>query len=126
MGTTIARGLLDAGLLQRRQVWAGAKTQATCDEVARALEIETATDYRDFLPDAGIVTFEDAETGDQIEVDTGDPSVRAAYAHLAQRRWQELEHQFRRDRIDFVPIRTDRDYLPALRTFFRTRERRAR
>jgi len=78
------------------------------------------------LPDAGLVTFEDAETGDQIEVDTGDPSVRAAYAHLIERRRQELEHRFRKERIDSVPIQTHRDYIPALRTFFRNRERRAR
>jgi uncharacterized protein (DUF58 family) len=82
--------------------------------------------HEEELPDAGIVTFEDAETGDQIEVDTSDSSVRAAYAHLAQRRRQELEHRFRRDRIDSVLIRTHQDYIPALRTFFRNRERRAR
>ena len=39
MGTTIARGLLETGLVSRRQVWAGAKTQATCEEVARTVHI---------------------------------------------------------------------------------------
>jgi len=32
--------------------------------------------------------------------------------------------QFRRNRIDSISLRTDQDYLPALRTFFRQRERR--
>ena len=57
MGTTILRGLLDAGLVTRRQAWATAKTQATCDEVARTLEVETATEYGDLLRDAGIVVL---------------------------------------------------------------------
>ncbi len=57
MGTTIARGLLDAGLVGRRQVWAGAKTEATCEEVSRVLEIEAATDYGPYLTDAGVVVL---------------------------------------------------------------------
>lgn len=57
MGTTILRGLLDAGMVTRRQVWAGAKTAATCEEVSRTLEIETATDYESFVPDAGIIVL---------------------------------------------------------------------
>ena len=78
------------------------------------------------LPDAGIVIFEDAETGEQIEVDTGDASVRAAYGHLVERRREEWVRAFRRKRIDSIALTTDEDYLPALREFFRTRERRRR
>ena len=78
------------------------------------------------LPDVGIVTFEDAETGEQIEVNTGNASVRAAFGHLLERRREELGHLFRRKGIDSIPLQTDKDYLPALRTFFRTRERRQR
>jgi len=78
------------------------------------------------LPDAGIVVFEDAETGEQIEVNTGDASVRAAYGHLVERRREEWARAFRRKRIDSIALTTDEDYLPALREFFRTRERRMR
>lgn len=78
------------------------------------------------LPDVGIVTFEDAETGEQIEVNTSNASVRSAYGHLAEKRREELEREFRRKRIDAVWLETDRDYLPALQVFFRTRERRLR
>ena len=78
------------------------------------------------LPDAGLVVFEDAECGDQIEVNTSDASVRAAYAHFVERRREEWERAFRRKRIDSIALTTDEDYLPALREFFRTRERRMR
>lgn len=78
------------------------------------------------LPDAGLVVFEDAETGEQVEVNTGDASVRAAYAHFVERRRDEWARALRRQRVDTIALSTDTDYLPALRTFFRTRERRRR
>ncbi len=78
------------------------------------------------LPDAGIVIFEDAESGEQIEVNTSDASVRAAYVNLVDRRREEWRKTFRRKRIDAIALATDEDYLPSLRTFFRTRERRRR
>lgn len=57
MGTTILRGLLDAGLVTRRQAWATAKTAATCEEVSRELGIEASTEYGDGLADAGVVVL---------------------------------------------------------------------
>lgn len=57
MGTTILRGLLDAGLVTRRQVWATAKTRATCEAVAGGLGIETAVEPGGLLEDVGIVVL---------------------------------------------------------------------
>ena len=76
------------------------------------------------LPNVGIVRLEDAETGEQIEVDTSNSSTRAAYLHLVDKRRNELLKELRRRRIDSISLRTDRDYLPALRAFFQQRERR--
>ncbi len=78
------------------------------------------------LPDAGIVVFEDAETGESIEINTSDASVRADYAHLVTRRRDDWQRTFRRKNIDAIALSTDQDYLPPLRAFFRTRERRRR
>lgn len=76
------------------------------------------------LPNVGIVRLEDAETGEQIEVDTSNASTRSAYLHLVDKRRNELIRELRRQRIDSISLRTDRDYLPALRSFFQQRERR--
>lgn len=78
------------------------------------------------LPNVGIVTLEDAETGEQIEIDTSDSAMRAAYLHLVDKRRTELLRELRRRRIDSISLRTDQDYLPALRAFFLQRERRRR
>lgn len=76
------------------------------------------------LPDVGLVTFEDAETGEQIVVNTSDRATRTAFLHLAEKRRHALLKTLRSKNIDAIPLRTDEDYLPAMRTFFRTRERR--
>lgn len=76
------------------------------------------------LPDLGRVTLEDAETGEQIEINTSSRAVRAAYLREVQEREARWDREFRKRRIDSIPLRTDQDYVPALRTFFRNRERR--
>jgi pyrroline-5-carboxylate reductase len=55
MGQTLIRGMIDAELVTAGQVWAAARTQARCDEVAAALGVASMRDYRPMLADAGIV-----------------------------------------------------------------------
>jgi uncharacterized protein (DUF58 family) len=76
------------------------------------------------LPDVGRVTLEDAETGEQIEINTSSRAVRQQFLRAVEERRLHWQREFRRRRIDSIPLRTDQDYVPALRTFFRTRERR--
>ncbi len=76
------------------------------------------------LPDVGRLTLEDAETGEQIEIDTSSRSVRAAYLAAVDERNDKLKRLLRRNRIDSISLKTDADYMPALRNFFRLRERR--
>ena len=76
------------------------------------------------FPNIGIITLEDAETGEQIEVNTADRSTRARFNDLATRQQADLLRTLRRNNIDTVALRTGDDYLPALRTFFKQRERR--
>ena len=76
------------------------------------------------LPNIGILTLEDAETGQQIEINTADRNVRARFSALAEAQQAELRRVLRQNRIDRIDLRTGDDYLPALRTFFKNRERR--
>lgn len=77
------------------------------------------------LPDIGRITLEDAETGEQIEVNTSDRRVRETFRSRADELWRGWQDVFRGKKIDSIRLRTDQDYLPALRQFFKTRERRA-
>ena len=76
------------------------------------------------LPNVGIITLEDAETGEQIEINTADRSTRARFNALAETHRAELNQTLRRNNIDAVSLRTGENYLPALRSFFKQRERR--
>ena len=77
------------------------------------------------LPKMGTVRLEDAETGEILEVATGSAEVREAYAAAVAKRADKLSQELRRASVDRVSLRTDRDWLPALQTFFKNRERRA-
>ncbi len=76
------------------------------------------------LPDVGRVTLEDAETGEQYEVNTSDAAAQAQFRRAVAKRREELEMLLRKHGVDHIALRTGEDYLPALRTFFRERERR--
>ena len=76
------------------------------------------------LPNVGIITLEDAETGDQIEINTADRTTRARFNDLVNERDQELARVLRRNNIDAIALQTGKDYLPQLRSFFKQRERR--
>jgi uncharacterized protein (DUF58 family) len=76
------------------------------------------------LPDVGIVTLEDAETGAQIDVNTSSRAVRRGLFELNEERMRTLDRLLRSRRVDVVPLSTAEDYLIALRAFFDQRERR--
>jgi uncharacterized protein (DUF58 family) len=76
------------------------------------------------LPNIGIITLEDAETGDQIEINTGDRATRARFSGFVDQRDHELAFALRRNNIDAIALQTGKDYLPQLRSFFKQRERR--
>ncbi len=86
--------------------------------------VPVADPLEEALPDVGRVTLEDAETGEQYEVNTSDAAARALFQRAVLGRRAELETLLRKHGVDHIALRTGEDYLPALRTFFRERERR--
>ena len=76
------------------------------------------------LPDVGIVTLEDAETGAQIDVNTSSRAVRRGLFELNEERMRTLDRLLRSRRVDVVHLSTAEDYLIPLRAFFDQRERR--
>ena len=80
--------------------------------------------HEDALPAIGRIMLEDEETGDQIEIDTSSPRVRRRFEATARKRRDELSRLLRVTGIDAIPLRTDEDYLPALKAFFERREMR--
>lgn len=84
------------------------------------------TDPRDLeLPDVGLASLEDLESGEVILVDTSDRRVRAYYKHQAQRVVGERRQIFSRLGLDVVDVSTAGSYVGPLRDLFARRARRA-
>jgi uncharacterized protein (DUF58 family) len=66
------------------------------------------------LPDVGLILLEDAETGEQVLVDTSDPLLRRRLADQVGTREAQLAAAMRAGGVDPVRITTDQDLLAAL------------
>jgi uncharacterized protein (DUF58 family) len=77
-------------------------------------------------PEVGMAAVEDPETGEMVLLDLSSRRTRAALVDRCVRHSAARDRLFRRNKIDFIRIRTDQPYLGPLVQFFRVRERRAR
>jgi uncharacterized protein (DUF58 family) len=80
-------------------------------EVMALRVVDTADDE---LPDAGLVVVEDAETGEQLVVDSGDPLLRARFRAAAGERDASLAAGMRRAGVPVHRIDTTADLATAL------------
>jgi len=78
------------------------------------------------LPDLGLVVIQDAETGEQLYVDTNDRGFRKRFAELASSREIELRAAFREAGVDALELATDDDLVDALLRFADLRRSRSR
>lgn len=73
------------------------------------------------LPDVGLMKVRDAETGQEMYIDTSSAAVQRA-----QRQWWNTQSAtlgdiLKKSRVDSVSVRTDQDYVKALMTLFAQR-----
>ncbi|MCM5678465.1 DUF58 domain-containing protein [Schlegelella sp. S2-27] len=78
------------------------------------------------LPDLGIVPMQDAETGEQLLVDTHDAGFRQRFAAAARQREAQLRIAFGDAGVDALELSTDDDLIDAIRRFVGLRKLRAR
>lgn len=84
------------------------------------------SDRRDHeLPDVGLATFEDLESGEAVVVDTSDAKVRAHYARAMKELADARRQTFYRLGLDAVEIDTGGSFVTPLRDLFARRARRA-
>lgn len=76
------------------------------------------------LPALGRLVLRDAETGEVVELHTGDLRKRLAFAERQAKAQSDLARLFRSAGIDAIQLRTDQPYGAALAKFFETREKR--
>jgi uncharacterized protein (DUF58 family) len=115
--TRAARG---TGPLPRETHTALRQTNRRHDVVA----VHVADRFESELPALGRLILEDAETGEVIELNTGNARHRAGFASRQQKQHAELARQLRSAGVDTIQLRTDVPYAAALGRFFEAREKR--
>ena len=78
------------------------------------------------LPDVGPLLMEDAETGEQLYVDTHDTAFRRRFREASERREVTLRDAFRKAGVDAVALSTDDDLVQAIVRMATLRRRRRR
>ena len=78
------------------------------------------------LPDIGLVTMRDAETGEQLLVDTHDLGFRRRFAAAAQAREDSLRTALAQAGVDTLELATDGDLMDAILRFADLRKQRSR
>ena len=69
------------------------------------------------MPDLGFLTFQDAETGEQLFVDTHARNFRARFAAAADARENALRSAFERSGVDVLELATENDVIDATMRF---------
>lgn len=78
----------------------------------------------DELPDLGLIPLKDAETGEEVLVDTSSKKVRQEYQKKRRIKKEKLRDHFLRMKIDTIELETNASYIRPLMTFFRRRMHR--
>ena len=98
----------------------------TSKMVQDLVAVQITDRYELELPALGRLVLRDAETGEVIEINTGDARRRDAFALRQAKALNETARLFRSAGIDSIQLRTDQPYGVELAKFFETREKRRR
>lgn len=79
----------------------------------------------DEMPDVGLASFEDLETGEDVLVDTGSAAVRQHYSDQMRAYRAKQTKLFKKFGLDHCVVRTDAPYVRPLRDLFARRAKRA-
>ena len=74
------------------------------------------------LPPVGLIRVKDAETGQEMLIDSGSKKLRNNYHNWWEEQSQRLETIFKKSKVDAVSVSTDQDYVKALMALFSLRK----
>ena len=107
----------------------GRETQSALRQVNRRhdlVAVQIADRFENELPNIGLIVLKDSETGEVLEVDTGNPRLRGRFEEERGLNQSSLRRQFRSMGIDAIHLRTDEEYSTALARFVENREKKIR
>ena len=119
-----------AAHLRRRAVLSDTLGQASLTALRQAnrrhdvVAVQITDRFELELPALGYLVLKDAETGEVVEVNSGDDRKRTAFRERQVKAQNELRRLFQAAGIDSIQLRTNEPYAAALGRFFDVRERR--
>ena len=135
--TDLAHALTDAARLVRRralifvvsdfispQGWERPLGQLAARHDVVAVRLTDPLEVR--MPNLGLITFQDSETGEQLFVDTHDAGFRRRFAEAAAAREQALRETFAQAGVDALELSTEDDVADAVLRFADMRKHRAK
>lgn len=78
------------------------------------------------IPPVGFIRLRDAESGEEILVDSRDQNLHRFYRERSRKEKEDTLKIFRAGNVDCIRVSTDKPYVTELMRFFRQRERRFR
>lgn len=73
------------------------------------------------LPSVGLIKVKDAESGEDMWIDTSDKKLRMAYGQNWKEKQERLKQTFNQCGVNYESIATDEDFVKALMNLFRRR-----
>ncbi len=73
------------------------------------------------LPNVGMLPLYDAESGEQMIIDTGIEAIRDDYSAEFNKRSEALELMCRKNKVDLITVNTNESYIEPLNRFFKNR-----
>lgn len=77
------------------------------------------------LPNVGLIEVEDSESGELVLIDTSSRALREEFAQRTKSAREQLIRSFRRNKVDFISLSTDRPFVDDVRRLFKQRQIRA-
>ncbi|MCK4339168.1 MAG: DUF58 domain-containing protein [Candidatus Cloacimonetes bacterium] len=78
------------------------------------------------IPKLGLINFQDAETGNEIFINTSNKQFQENFQLLSKERINNVANELKRMKIDLIDIETGKPYIENLIKFFKKRARRIR
>ncbi len=133
-GTNVEEALRFLARVQRRRATVFIISDFIAENFERALAavkgkhdviaVRTSDPRESTLPDVGLMTFEDAETGEIVVVDSRSARIRDVFEDRARADRSTQNDLLRSLKIDELEITTGKDYVQELSNFFRMREKK--
>ena len=102
------------------------KTLAMTNRRHDIIAVDLSDPMESNIANVGLLTLEDAETGELTWVDTSDKKWQQAFHNRVDKLEEEKHQAFIRSSVDRINIGTDMDYINPLTGFFQKRAKRIR